>query len=263
MAGSVLYVYAIGEEIDASLVEGEQAVDGGEHFATASADGLSAVYSEVDAATFSQEEIDRHNGDLQWLGSIGYRHEAVVARLSAAAAIIPLRAFTLFSSRESLEKFLSAEADGIRERLSKIGQRDEWTLRLEFVPEQWAEAIVRRVDSLRALSEEMQRASEGRSFLLKKKFDEQRKNAARDAETRLLQEVEETVRVQLPGTPVLTETRQQKNGSFPQLNLLIGESDLPRLRSLQVVLEERYEEDGVRFALTGPWPPYSFAAGEF
>ena len=66
-------------------------------------------------------------------------------------AIVPLRAFTLFTSAESLEEFLGKESASLRKKLDALRDKDEWTLRIEFDPETWSDALIRRVDSLRAL----------------------------------------------------------------------------------------------------------------
>ena len=56
----------------------------------------------------------------------------------------------------------------------------------------------------------------------------------------------------------VAESRQQRSGAFPQLNVLINRDEESRLQELQIALNERYASEGVSVALTGPWPPYSF-----
>jgi hypothetical protein len=57
----------------------------------------------------------------------------------------------------------------------------------------------------------------------------------------------------------VAESREQRSGAFPQINVLINRDEEARLEELRGDLERRYGEDGVTLALTGPWPPYTFA----
>jgi len=56
----------------------------------------------------------------------------------------------------------------------------------------------------------------------------------------------------------VAESRQQRSGAFPQINVLLNRDEEARLEDLRRELEGRYAADGVTVALTGPWPPYSF-----
>ena len=76
----VLYLYAIGRA-QHELPKQVEAVEGSDHLAVLQVDGLAAFYSEVDDVDFSQAVIDARSKDVEWLGGIGYRHQAVMAAL--------------------------------------------------------------------------------------------------------------------------------------------------------------------------------------
>jgi hypothetical protein len=260
MDQTVIYVYAIGRGLEGAMSSRLEAVDGSSNVAVASAGDLDAVYSEVNAAAFSQEEIDRRSQDLHWLGSIGYRHERIVAGLAGAATIIPLRAFTLFSSRATLEAYLHENAEALSLLLDRLEGKEEWTLRIELEAEKWEQATIRRVDALRELSEQISQTTPGKGYLLKKKLEEQKRSAAREAELGLVTEIEAELSTRL-GAPSVTESRQKKAGSFPQINLLLRRDQRDELELLHQELSRRYRDDGVSLVCTGPWPPYTFATG--
>src|SRR5688500_2221084 len=109
----ILYVYAVGDSFDRQALAVDPVEDDA-GFGVATGGGVSALFSPVDPARFSQEEIDRHAKDLQWLGAIGYRHQSVVSAVAKQTTIIPLRAFTLFTSVETLEEFLRNEGASLR-----------------------------------------------------------------------------------------------------------------------------------------------------
>src|SRR5246127_5882621 len=97
----VLYVYAIGRA-DHSLPERVEAVDGSDGLEPVAAGELVAYFTPVDDVDFSQGVIDARAKDVEWLGSIGFRHQSVMSALMHGGTIIPLRAFTLFASGETL-----------------------------------------------------------------------------------------------------------------------------------------------------------------
>jgi len=246
----VLYVYAIGraghalpDELDVVALH---------------VDGLTAFYAVVDAVEYSQAVIDARSKDVEWLGAIGYRHQSVMSALMRGGTVIPLRAFTLFANQSSLRNHLEKEREHFLRILDRIDGKQEWTLRIEFRPEQWNEALVSRFDSLQKLADDIKQAAEGKAYLLRKKLDDEKKRVSRDAEMQVVGEVEKAVMEKLKCDTV-AESRLQRGGAFPQINVLINRDEEARLQELSEELPRRYEPEGVTLALTGPWPPYSFA----
>ena len=244
----LLYVYAIGRAGHARPDE-ILAVESGP---------VSAFYSLVDDVDYSQAVIDARSKDVEWLGAIGYRHQSMMTDLMRGGTIVPLRAFTLFATPERLRAHLDAERETYLRILDRLEGKKEWTLRIEFDPQKWSDAIVRRVDSLRAIAEEAEGAGAGKAFLLRKKLDEEKKRASREAEQQIVGEVEDAVTSKL-ACDTVAETRQERSGAFPQINVLINRDEEARLVELRDEMERRYAGDGVTLALTGPWPPYTFA----
>jgi len=247
----VLYVYAITR---ISLTPDTDAVDGSRHFGVVCGGSVCAVYTPVD---FTQEMIDQRAGDLEWLGAIGYRHQAVIADLMNDSAVIPLRAFTMFTNESALREHLIAQSEVFTKILDRLDGKREYTLRVEIDPQKWSDALVGRVESLRALNAEIDAATSGKAFLLRKKLDEEKKRASRDAEQQLVEEIEREV-IEKLACDVVSESRVQREGAFPQINVLINRDEESRLQELHTSLAERYASEGVTLAITGPWPPYTF-----
>lgn len=252
---SVLYVYAVSREAATPDVEG---VDGTRRFGLATVEDVHAIFTPVNAAEFSQDVIDRRAGDLEWLGSIGYRHQDVMSDLLRKTAIVPLRAFTLFSSEEALRAYLTEHRQLLSKTLARLEGKQEWTLRIELDAAIWSEALAGRVASLRELQDEIASASPGKAFLLRKKFDDEKKRASHTAEDELVNEIEQAVLAKL-GCETVAESRQRRDGAFPQINVLLQRDEESVLQELREDLSSRYEREGVTLALSGPWPPYTFA----
>jgi hypothetical protein len=254
---TVLYVYAVTRD---AVTPNCEAIDQTRHFGTVGADGIAAVFTAVSVEEMSQEVIDRRAADLEWLGAIGYRHQAVVSELMKMTPIVPLRAFTLFSSAAALRDYLTEHHDALAKTLDRLAGRQEWTLRIELEAERWSEALVGRVDSLRDLQRETDASSPGKAFLLRKKLDDEKKRASRDAEQQLVAEIESAIATKL-ACDTVAESRERRDGAFPQINVLLDRDEEAKLNELQAALAEKYAEEGVTIAVTGPWPPYTFANG--
>ena len=252
---NVLYVYAVTRDAVTPEADG---VDGTRRFGTATIDGISAVYTPVSGEAFSQEAIDARAGDLEWLGAIGYRHQDVVSDLMKRTAIVPLRAFTLFSSEEALRTYLHEQAEMLAKVLERLDGKQEWTLRVEFEPSRWSESLATRIASLRDLQNEIASAAPGKAFLLRKKLDEEKKRASHAAEQEVVAEVERLV-IDTLSCETIAETRERRDGAFPQINVLLNRDEEAKLQELHGKMTGRYEAEGVTLGLTGPWPPYTFA----
>jgi len=254
----VIYVYAVTRD---AVTPDAEAVDGSRRFGTAKAGNLAAVFTPVDAEAFSQEVIDKRAGDLEWLGAIGYRHQSVMTELMKQTAIIPLRAFTLFSGEEAVRTYLTENSALLDKTLQRLDGKQEWTLRIELDPSKWSDAITARVASLRDLQQEIDTAAPGRAFLLKKKLGDEKKRASQAAEDDLVAELEREVLGRLQCESV-AESRQRRDGAFPQITVLINRDEESVLQELQTTLNARYDAEGVTLALLGPWPAYTFASIE-
>lgn len=250
----MLYVYAVTRDAVMPEVDG---IDATRHFGVATIDRISAVFTLVSAEEFSQDVIDRRAGDLEWLGAIGYRHQSVVAELMKRTSIVPLRAFTLFSSEEALRSYLHANHELLSNVLQRLDGKQEWTLRIELDPERWHAALPNRVASLRDLRNEIESAPPGKAFLLKKKLQDETKRASHAAEQDLVLELERTI-LETLACETISENRERRDGAFPQINMLINRDEESVLQELHATMDARYAAEGVTLALTGPWPPYSF-----
>src|SRR3954462_7924577 len=253
----ILYVYAIARATH-PMPQRVEAIDGSDRLEKITSGELAGFVTPVDDVDFSQGVIDARAKDVEWLGAIRYRHQSVMNALLHGGPIIPLRAFTLFASDESLRRHLESEGERLGKLLERLDGKQEWTLRIEFDPQLWSEALVRRVDSLRVLSDEIASASAGKAFLLRKKLDDEKKRASKEAEQQVMGEIERAVTDKL-ACDTVAETRQQRSGAFPQINVLLDRDEEARLEELREELTTRYAADGVTLALTGPWPPYTFA----
>ena len=119
--------------------------------------------------------------------------------------------------------------------------------------------MARRSPTLAALASEADGAPAGKAYLLRRKADEARKNAGREARDAVVRELQARVSEALRA-PVVVELRPRPGGTLPQINILIEKKRSPEIGALAVRLETEYGPDGVELRVTGPWPPYTFVS---
>src|SRR5437764_15495855 len=134
---NVFYVYAIAQA-QHPRPQRVEAIDGSDVIDVVNAGELSAFVTPVDDVDFSQGVIDARAKDVEWLGAIGYRHQSVMNALMHGGTIIPLRAFTLFASDESLRRHLDNERARLVKLLDRLDGKQDRTLRIEFDPQVWS-----------------------------------------------------------------------------------------------------------------------------
>ncbi|HSN68720.1 MAG TPA: GvpL/GvpF family gas vesicle protein [Thermoanaerobaculia bacterium] len=255
---NVIYLYAIAPR-GALVAPDLEGVDGRHDFVVIEEGEVAALAGRVDAEEFSQEAIDARASDLDWIGQIGWRHQQVVAAAREQADAIPLGAFSLFSSEDALRAHLRDRHAALRGVLETIRGREEWTLQVDFEGDKWEAAVARRSPTLAALAAETEGAPAGKAYLLRRKADEAKKNAAREARDAVVRELESRVSEALRA-PVIVELRPRPGGTVPQINILLEKKRSPEIGALAGRLETEYAPDGVELRVTGPWPPYTFVS---
>ncbi len=131
-SGLALYLYCLtpsgGEigELAAGLAAG---VDGLRPVRSSARGEFCTIYSEVELADFAGPAAEAHLQDLAWLGPRVCRHEAVIEQVMTKAPVLPARFATLFSSRDSLDRFLRHHRQAIAAFFTELGARQEWAVK--------------------------------------------------------------------------------------------------------------------------------------
>lgn len=178
---------------------------------------------------------------------------------------LPVRFDTVLEGDDdAVATWLNRNAGDIREAFDRIGGRWEYRVTL-FWDSTAFEAEQRTVDSeLADIDRRLNESGAGKSFLLKKQFDQRLRDLVRQRETELNDRLmsrlaEESCRVE--ERPVQSEMAESigvetKADAVGQVAVLAPRDNEEPLGE---VLEKFIEEPGVEVRFTGPWPPYTFA----
>ncbi len=222
---------------------------------------LTAVISQVRLEDFCGPAAEARMQDLTWLGPRACRHEAVVEQAMRLSPVLPARFGTLFSSRESLEKFLRKHHAAVRRFLDRVADKEEWAVKGMLDRRKAREEILSTILARR--NQDLSSFSEGMRY-----FQEQRMLA--EAEKQLdgwLREICAEVMGDLGRRAVDFRPRGVLSQSAAENNremVLNGAFLMPRravadLRARTNQANARCAPRGLIFELSGPWPPYSFS----
>lgn len=221
-------------------------------------DKIAAILSLVSSEDFCGPNGEENLQNLDWIGPRACRHHAVIDRAMRQGPVLPTRFGTLFSSLESLGKYLLANAPAIVQFLERTAGQEEWAVRgliRRGEAEAWARARLVQQDEPAGISP-------GAAYLRDQSL---RIKAKREldfwlAETcgGLLQELE----------AMASAACQRKIPPHDAANaggdIVLNWAFLvprPALADFRIPIERANDEHGARglmFELSGPWPPYSF-----
>jgi hypothetical protein len=184
------------------------------------------------------------------LATLARGHDAVVRAAAGAGPVLPLRFGTVVADDVAARRLLAEHGDSARTHLQRIGDTREWGVKL-----------VRRLEAEPATvgSRPADRAGvSGTEYLSRRRRVLERAAAEEAVAEKAADLLQEILR------PHVAEALRR--GGAPGSSLLLdlaflvspdGEADFLAAAG---ELRERIAPDGLELEVSGPWPPYSFAA---
>lgn len=215
------------------------------------ADGeLGCVVGSVRLDEFSEDALTRNLEDLGWLERVARRHDGVVRAVAAQTATVPLRLAVICRDDGSARGRVRDLGRRAGELLDRIDGREEWGVKL--------------FASASAAEETASAASSGTAYL------QQRRQAlaARDDVVAAARRDADAVFDRLAGHAVAAVRHrpqdQRLTGSAAPMVLnaafLVDRDGSAEFHAAIAELATQRSSESV--VVTGPWPPYSFAALE-
>jgi hypothetical protein len=256
MSDRLIWAYGI-VPAEAAPSVGATGVAGGAVEALA-AGTLSVLVSEVPGEEFDAEPLRANLNDLEWLERVARDHEAVLDELVAQTTVVPLRLCTIFADRDGARHMLEREREPLVEALGRLEGRQEWGVKLLVDGDRLAAAA--------APASEPASGEGGAAYLARRRTERQTREAARSLAVQLVDEVDGALRVHAIAAARLRPQNRELSGYTGNMLLnaayLLDADEVDALRATADELQERHADHGARIIVTGPWPPYNFAAGE-
>lgn len=257
MAETLTWVYAAVTDLEPVLLEGLTGV-GGEQVRLIGEAGLGVVAGSVDAAAFSEDALERRLSEPGDLELIARAHHRVIARLAAAGPTLPFRLATVYLGEDAVRALLAERREEFSATLRWLGGHTECGVKVFADPGSLA-----AVKEPPAPADGPAGAGAGASYLRRRRAD---LAAAEDGWQRAAT-LGDDIHAELSALALAarrhaTQDTPLDGGAGPMvLNgaYLIGHG---QVESFAAAAEAVASAHGVSsLEVTGPWPPYSFAAG--
>jgi hypothetical protein len=252
--GVGVWLYAVTRDLRGDALAGATGV-AGEPVRTVEAAGLAAVVGSVPLEEFGEEALRRNLEDLDWLARTARAHDAVVDTVARSGPAVPSRLATVYLADERVHELLQDRRDDFGALLERLADRTEWGVKAYADAEALSEPVA---------DEETSQGGAGTAYLLRRKAQHSAKEQVRQRAATAADGVH----------TALTRLSVGARRNPPQDSQLAGTKDQMVLNGTYLVEDTRGEEfatavsdleregSGLRLELTGPWPPYSFAALE-
>jgi hypothetical protein len=220
---------------------------------------LAVVMSRGPREAFAPADADAP-ADATWATERALAHHRVLASLAPLCAVAPVKFGALCRDMNDVLS-LFARSEGAFERvLNRIAGAQEWGVKL-FADADACRAPAGEAEAVTALKAEIAAASPGKAFFLAKKL-----RAAIDGDLRArLHRRVESVHGQLAvNAREAAANPVRQTDAAPWLVLdaayLVETGHAHAFHSTVSALSDTLAAEGFELKLTGPWPPYSFAA---
>lgn len=223
------------------------------------ANDLTAVVSPVDLAEFGEEPLRRNMEHLPWLEAVARMHHDVVFAVARMTAVVPMRLATVYRTDHGLAQMLRQRREDFLAVLSHIAGRSEWGVKAYVTASGDAPAPPADRSSGAPAA-----PGSGAAYLRKRRAE---LTAAEEARRSAVASMER-VHTELAGRAVAAALHRpqdpQLSGTTARMVMnatyLVDDSDQAGFAA--TVRRAASTNPAVRLELTGPWPPYSFAAPE-
>ena len=210
---------------------------------------ISLIVSDVPATTYAADVLEPKLADLDWVSTAGAAHHAVVDALAEQGSVVlPFRLFTMFSTEAKAVSTLAPSRGAMTRVFDRVRGRQEWLLRISKPDPSRSETEPTTSTNLTSGTNFLQAKADARREVAARATRVKEDSAAAYEALAQLAEASKSRPVDRAGALLLDAA------------LLVRPSQVEAMRDTLTRRAERLLRDGCSVSLTGPWPPYTFAA---
>ncbi len=220
---------------------------------------VAAVLSRVSPSEFCGPTGEKNLQDLAWLAPRAWRHQVVLEQVMRLGAVLPAPFATLFSSAASLDAFMRRHGAAMDRFLERVGGQEEWSVQ-GFLDQARAEAqwLARPRSGEPCLSGSLPGVAylqkQNRRIQAREELDDRLAGACGD----LLRDLNPLVSEIVPRRILARQPPDPAREMVLHWALLLPSAAVPDFRGRIERANAEQNPGGLAFAVSGPWPPYSF-----
>jgi hypothetical protein len=215
--------------------------------------GLDAVVSTVSLDEFGEEALKANLEELSWLESVARTHDEVVALVARSGSVAPLRLATICLDDDGVRARLDEWFFPLQQVLDRVQNRLEWSVKT-FAPQ--AADPSSAPDTVPAGG-----PGAGAAYLQRRREATVRRQQAESSALAGADEVYRALSTVAVAGRRLPAQDPRLSGHQGTMTLnaafLVGQDETSAFEEAVSDLRARFPESEI--AVSGPWPPYSFA----
>lgn len=235
-------------------------INGDEILITKDFSDVAAVVCEVPEEEFSGSSAEARLQDLEWVGPRAVRHEQVIEEVMRYSPVLPARFGSLFSSVQSLGLLVQNNVATINRFFDQVASKQEWSVKGSLSKTKALEAIF--CERLEAVSESLSALSPGIRYVKERQI----RSEAEKELAGWMKKACNGVADELMSLSASSKQRKiinlSKEDSDKQTVVnwafLVGQSLVADFLDGIERANARFNDKGLFFECSGPWPPYSF-----
>ena len=229
---------------------------GGAPVLTCAVGPVRTLYSVLDPGHYGERVWSEHAQDPEWVRDVARQHHGVLQAWSELSDVLPFRLPSLHAGEAGLKRAMRQRAPELSEALDASRGQREWGVKVYWEPGD------SRPPEAKEAREKLPRT--GRGYLLSRSRAAAARENERHLQTAAIRKIHQAfvarssrAVVSAPLDPVLSGRRAPMllNAAY-----LAPRESHPLLLRVASDCASRFQSLGLSVELTGPWPPYHFAA---
>ena len=224
--------------------------------------GIYAVVSKVKENEFSEENLKKNLANLDWIKEKANIHEKIIEGIMKHTRVIPFKFGTIFNTEDNLKVMLEEHSEEFKVKLMNLEGKEEWGIKIYCDVERLKGSTIKEEDEILKIDKEINSSSSGKAYFLKKKKEELIKDALNKTINEYGQKSFETLKglsIEARINKLLPkEVTEKKDDMILNSAFLIDKNKVTEFIQATDELKTEYNDKGLSFDCTGPWPPYNF-----
>lgn len=224
--------------------------------------GIYAVAGKVSEDEFDKENLKRNLIDLEWVKTKVGIHEKVIEGIMKNAGVIPFKFAVLFNTEDNLKAMLEEHIREFKDGLKYLEDKEEWGIKIYCETEKLEDFLIKNDETILRIDKEIGFSLPGKAFLLKKKKEDLSITLVNKKITEYGQTSFDKLREKSLKTCINKllpkEVTDRKNDMIFNSAFLVEKDGRKTFVGTVDILKAEYEDKGLFFDCTGPWPPYNF-----
>jgi hypothetical protein len=224
---------------------------------------ITACICHVNEMDYSQEQIDRKLKDPVWLNEKAFHHHECISFIHKYYTVLPMSFCTLFKTAVNLEKMLSENYAVLLGKLENLYGKQEWNLKVYCDMEQLKSFVARNHLTVLEMQNNIEKMPVGKQYLMKKKLQNLIATTIENEQVSrwgiLHQQFQAIASDWVLRKNWGKEITRRKDDMLGNCDYLIDREEVEAFLACIHENESIFQEYGLDFQVTGPWPPYHFA----